>query len=88
MFGTADAWNTARLFGLALGALVYLTALGLGLGAVAWCCERIDAARGRALFVAVVLLPELVSPAFPELPTLVSFYARLLDLGLGLGLHS
>jgi hypothetical protein len=88
LLGTADAWSTARLFGLAIGALVYLTALGLGLGAVAWCCERLGGGRGRALFIGVVLLPELVSPAWPDLPTLVAFYARLLDACLGLGLRS
>jgi hypothetical protein len=88
VLATADAGQTARALGLAVGALAYMTALGLGLGAAAWGCERLGGARGRGLFIGVILLPELISPAWPELPTIVSFYAHLLDACLGLGLRS
>src|SRR5690606_7348631 len=80
-----DAAHSARLPALAGGALVYLAALGAGLGAVAHVCHEIGGARGRAWLAGVVLLPELVAPAWPELPTLVKSYGALLDLCLGLG---
>jgi hypothetical protein len=82
---TSDPWRSARLLGLAGGALVYLTALGAGLGVVAGLCHALGGARGKGLLLGVVLLPELVAPAWPELPTLVGSYAALLDLCLGLG---
>jgi hypothetical protein len=88
VLATTDLRHTVRSFGLAIGALAYMTALGLGLGIVAWGCERLGGARGRALFIAVVLLPELVSPAWPELPTIVSSYGHLLDVCLRLGPRS
>jgi hypothetical protein len=36
------------------------------------------------LLLGVVLLPELISPAWPELPTLIGSYGELLNLCLGL----
>lgn len=82
---TNDPLRASRLIALAGGALVYLAALGSGLGAVAHVCHELGGARGRAWLTGIVLLPELVSPAWPELPTLVKSYAALLDLCLGLG---
>jgi hypothetical protein len=85
---TDDAVHTARLIGLAAGASVYLAALGAGLGAVAHVCHELGGARGRAWLVGVVLLPELVAPAWPELPTLARSFGALLNLCLGLGAPS
>jgi hypothetical protein len=82
---TTDPWRAAQLLGLAGGALVYIAALGAGLGAVAHLCHVLGGTRGQSLFLLVVLVPELISPAWPELPTLVNVYASLLDACLGLG---
>jgi hypothetical protein len=82
---TDDPVHTARLLGLALGSSVYLVVLGASLGAVAHVCHELGGERGRAWLVGVVLLPELVAPAWPELPTLVRSLAALLDVCLGLG---
>ena len=83
--GTDDPLRASHLLALAAGALVYLAALGAGLGALAHACHELGGARGRAWLAGVVLLPELVAPAWPELPTLVRAYAALLNLCLGLG---
>lgn len=80
-----EAGRASRLLGLAGGSVVYLAALGAGLGAVAHVCREIGGERGRTWLVGAVLLPEFVAPALPELPTLVRSYAALLDLCLGLG---
>lgn len=85
---TPDPWRVVSLLGLAAGAAVYLTALGAGLGVVAWLCHTLGGTRGQSLLFYAVLVPELVSPAWPELPTLVKVYASLLDACLGLGFHS
>lgn len=82
---TDDPLQTSRLIGLAAGAGVYLAVLGAGLGAVAHVCHELGRERGRAWLTGVVLLPEFVAPAWPELPTLVKSYAALLNLCLGLG---
>jgi hypothetical protein len=82
---TDDPWRASRLLELAAGAAVYLAALGAGLGAVAHVCHELGGERARAWLVGVVLLPELIAPAWPELPTLVHSYASLLNLCLGLG---
>ncbi len=81
---TSDPWRSARLLGLAGGSLVYLAALGAGLGVVAELCHALGGARGKGLLLGVVLLPQLISPAWPELPTLIGSYGALLDLCLGL----
>ena len=78
----AEAW---RLLELALGSAVYLAALGAGVGAVAHVCHELGGDRGRSWLLGATLLPELVAPAWPELPTLVRSYAALLDLCLGIG---
>lgn len=82
---TGDPVHTSRLIGLALGASVYLVLLGAGLGVVAHVCHELGRERGRTWLVGVVLLPELIAPAWPELPTLVRSFATLLNLCLGLG---
>jgi hypothetical protein len=82
---TEDPVQTARLLGLALGSSVYLVVLGAALGAVAHVCHELGGERGRAWLLGVVLLPEFVAPAWPELPTLARSLAALLNLCLGLG---
>ena len=83
-----DALHAAHALGLALGSLAYLGALGLGLGLLATLCQRLGAARGQSLLLGIVILPELIAPAWPELPTVISAYAQVLDVCLGLGLPS
>jgi hypothetical protein len=88
LVGTRDPAQSGHLLALAAGALVYLVALGGGLGVAAHLCERLGGSRGQSLLLGVLLLPELVSPAWPELPTLIASYSSLLDLCLGLGSFS
>jgi hypothetical protein len=83
--GSPEPWRSLESLGLAAGALLYVASLGLGLGAVAHLCERLGAGRGQSFFLSVLLLPELIAPAWPELPTLTGSYGRLLDMCLGLG---
>jgi hypothetical protein len=85
---TPDPWRAAQLCALAAGALVYIAVLGAGLGVVAHVCHVLGGTRGQSLFWLAVLVPELISPAWPELPTLVKAYASLLDACLGLGFHA
>jgi hypothetical protein len=85
---TDDPLRTSRLIELAFGSSVYLAVLGAGLGAVAHVCHELAGERGRSWLVGVVLLPELVAPAWPELPTLARSFAALLNLCLGLGAPS
>lgn len=85
LVGARDPGQSLRLLGLGAGALVYLAALGAGLGLCAHLCERLGSGRGQSLLLGVLLLPELVSPAWPELPTVIASYASLLDICLGLG---
>jgi hypothetical protein len=82
---TDDPLRASRLSALALGAGVYLALLGAALGVVAHLCHELGGERGRAWLVGVVLLPELVAPAWPELPTFAHSFAAVLNLCLGLG---
>jgi hypothetical protein len=86
--GTHDSWHAAQLLALAGGALVYITALGAGLGAVAHVCHALGGARAQSLLLIALLVPEFLSPAWPELPTVARAYAHLLDACLGLGVRS
>jgi hypothetical protein len=86
--GTTDPWQAAQLLGLAGGAIIYLAALGAGLGVVAQLCHVLGGARGQSLLLLAVLVPEVISPAWPELPTLGRAYAHLLDACLALGIRS
>jgi hypothetical protein len=83
--GTRDPSQSGHLLALAAGSLAYLAALGGGLGLIALLCGRFGGARGRSLLLGVLFVPELVSPAWPELPTVIGGYASLLDICLGLG---
>ena len=81
-----EAWKAAaatlkqwEMFGMVL-----VTAGG-GLGLVAFLCERLGSGRGQSLLISAVLLPEMIAPAWPELPTLATTYGHWLDLCLGLG---
>jgi hypothetical protein len=81
---TREPALAAHLLGLVWGAAAYLLLLGGGLGLLAQLCHRLGRSRGQLLFLGVVLLPQLLAPAWPELPTLASGYGRLLDGCLGL----
>ena len=83
--GSPEPWRAAESLALGVGALSYVATLGLGLGVVAFLCERLGAGRGQSLLAGVVLLPELIAPAWPELPTFATTYGHWLDLCLGLG---
>jgi hypothetical protein len=83
--GSPEPWRVAESVGLGLGALCYVTTLGLGLGVVAFLCERLGSGRGQSLLLSALVLPELIAPAWPELPTLATTYGHWLDLCLGLG---
>lgn len=85
---TDDPLRTSRLLELAFGSSVYLAVLGAGLGALAHMCHELGGERGRSWLLGVVLLPELIAPAWPELPTLARSLAALLNLCLGLGAPS
>lgn len=74
----------ARLLGLSWGVAAYLLLLGGGLGLLAQLCYRLGHSRGQLLFLGLIVLPQLLSPAWPALPTLASGYGRLLDGCLGL----
>jgi hypothetical protein len=69
----------AHAFALAAGAVSYVLLLAGGLALLAQLCHVLGRARGQALFLGLVLLPPLLSPAWPELPTLEGGYQRLLD---------
>jgi len=85
---TPEPWRVARLLGLAIGTGVYLVALGVGLGALAHLCHVLGRARGQALLLGLVFIPELISPAWPEVPTVVSSYGQLLELCSSFGFRS
>jgi hypothetical protein len=71
-------------FALGAGALLYVVLLGAGLALLAELCHALGRTRGQALFWGLILLPPLLSPAWPELPSVSSGYSRLLDRCLGL----
>jgi len=73
-----------RGLALAAGAVTYIVLLGGGLALLAELCHTLGRTRGQALFLGLILLPQLLSPAWPDLPSVSSSYARLLDRCLGL----
>jgi hypothetical protein len=76
-----DLWH-----GLVLGAgaLTYVVLLAGGLALLAELCHTLGRSRGQALFWGLIFLPQLLSPAWPEVPSVSSGYARLMDRCLGL----
>jgi hypothetical protein len=68
--------------GLGLGALLYLIALGVGLALLGQLAHLLGRARGQALLLALVCVPQLLAPAWPGLPTVASSYGTLLNLCL------
>jgi hypothetical protein len=70
----------------ALGSALYVLGLGVGLGALASACRALGQSNGQIHLLAVLGLPELLAPAFPELPTVGKFYGHLLDACLRLEL--
>lgn len=71
--------HAAHAVALAAGAASYVVLLAGGLALLAHFCHVLGRARGQALFLGLVLLPPLLSPAWPELPTVEAGYQRLLD---------
>jgi len=80
---TPEPHRAARLLGLVLGGSVYLFALGAGLGVLSYLCLLVGRTRGQLLLVGLIVFPELLSPAWPALPTVASNYRQLLDACLG-----
>ena len=68
---------------LAAGALGYVMLLAAGLALLAELCHTLGRSRGQTLFWGLILLPQLLSPAWPELPSVSSGYVRLMDRCLG-----
>ena len=64
---------------LVLGTACYVLLLAAGLAVLAELCRVIGRSRGQLLFLALAFLPQLFAPAWPELPTVISGYDRLLD---------
>jgi hypothetical protein len=86
--GCALAPGTRRalqLGGLVLGVAIYLSVLGAALGALAQLCHGLGRARGQGLLLGLIILPELLSPAWPELPTFTSICSELSSACLALG---
>jgi hypothetical protein len=77
-----DPRGVAHWLRLGLGGLAYLVALGSGLALLAQLSHRLGRARGQALLLALVCVPQLLAPAWPGLPTVASSYAELLNLCL------
>ena len=77
--------RAVQLAALVVGVSVYTLALGVGLGALAQLCHKLGHARGQSLLFGVIIVPELLSPAWPSLPTFSSIYSELLDACLELG---
>jgi hypothetical protein len=73
---------TLHFLQLGAGAFFYLLALSAGLALLAAAAQLLGRARGKALLLGLVFVPELVTPAWPELPTVASSYANLLNLCL------
>ena len=71
--------HAAHAVAVAAGAASYVVLLAGGLALLAHVCHVLGRARGQALFLGLVLLPPLLTPAWPELPTLEGGYQRLLD---------
>ena len=71
--------QAARALALAAGAAGYVVLLAGGLALLAQLCHVLGRARGQALFLGLVLLPPLLTPAWPELPTVEAGYQLLLD---------
>jgi hypothetical protein len=76
---TPEPHRAARLASLALGGCVYLLVLGVTLGILSHLCHAAGRSRGQLLLVGLVLVPEILAPAWPTLPTVSSNYGHLLD---------
>ena len=76
--------GVAYVLGLACGAAGYVVLLAAGLALLAQLCHVLGRTRGQTLFLGLVFLPQLLAPAWPELPTIPSCYSRVLDRCLGL----
>jgi hypothetical protein len=71
--------GAVHALGLAAGAIGYVLLLAGGLALLAELCHVLGRARGQLLFLGLILLPPLLSPAWPGLPTVEAGYQRLLD---------
>jgi hypothetical protein len=81
---TPEPHELVRGLALTAGALCYVLLLAGGLALLAELCHTLGRTRGQALFWGLIFLPQLLSPAWPELPSVSSSYVRLLDRCLGL----
>ena len=79
--GATPLWALATLPAL----LLYALALGLGLALLALFSAEISAHHARAVLLALVLVPRLLSELYPSLPNLFGLYSGLLARLLGAG---
>jgi hypothetical protein len=69
-----------RALGLGAGLALYLALLALALGCLVQLAAMLGGERrGRLALVLLVGLPELLAPAWPELPTVLGSLGALLD---------
>jgi hypothetical protein len=80
--------GVAYVLRLACGAAGYLVLLSAGLALLAQLCHVLGRGRGQSLFLGLVFLPQLLAPAWPELPTVPACYGAVLDRCLGLEVRS
>jgi len=80
--------GVAYVLGLAGGAAAYVVLLAGGLALLAQLCHVLGRGRGQTLFLGLVFLPQLLAPAWPELPTIPACYGSVLDRCLGLRVRS
>jgi hypothetical protein len=80
--------GAAYVLRLACGAAGYVVLLSGGLALLAQLCHVLGRARGQSLFLGLVFLPQLLAPAWPELPTIPSCYSAVLDRCLSLEVRS
>ena len=81
---TDEPRRLGHVLGLGFGAASYVLLLGAGLALLAHVCQVLGRSRGQALFIGLILVPQLLSPAWRDLPTVASRYTSLLDRCLGL----
>jgi hypothetical protein len=78
--GGVAAW----LF-LVVRVTVYSLLFGIAFGGLSRVSSRLSPRHGRLVFVALVLLPEVMRSVFGDAPTLISGFGELIDLFVGQG---
>jgi hypothetical protein len=81
---TPEPHELVRGLALTAGALCYVLLLAGGLALLAQLCHTLGRTRGQALFWGLIFVPQMLSPAWPDLPRVSASYSQLLDRCLGL----